>query len=919
MVRRLRCFSDTKSASPSGARCPDLHCGRVNNTLSGGWLAGAGLGVLAGSAVQLQEPALSPVATYGIALAFGLVVLAGLAVLRMRGTRALGLALLAGGLAAWGATGWRAQLRLADALPPALEGRDLEITGVVASLPALRPDGVQFRFDVEAAQLDGRVVQVPARIALGWYRGWNEDALIAGPQSELRAGQRWRFTVRLRQPHGHVNPHGFDYELWLFEQGVRATGYVRKTAASQAELLHAAAGYPVERARQQVRDDLRARLGDVPAAGVLAALAVGDQASIGRDDWEVFRATGVAHLVSISGLHVTMFVWLAGAVIGALWRRSGWLMLRWPAGRAARWGGLAAGVAYAMLAGWGVPAQRTVWMVAVATLLPATGARWPWPMVWGASAVAVTLLDPWALLQPGFWLSFVAVGLLLATGAGAPVPRLHDARPPWAGIAAWRGWAWATGAWLAGRLARGLKTAVPAGLRSQFTATLGLAPLSLLFFHQLSLVGFAANLVAIPLITLAITPLALLGVAAAPLWSAGAWLVDALMAGLEALAALPWASWSAPAAPAWSQAAGLLGAALLVAPLPRRLRVLGAPMLLPLLWPAVAAMPNGQFEVLAADVGQGTAVLVRTARHALLYDAGPQYSRESDAGERVLVPLLRAEGMRRLDVLMLSHRDTDHVGGAAAVLRSPGAALLSSSLEDGHPLRSALAEGSLAVDEPPPAGPDAAGPNAGGLTAAPSPATGRGATAPSHQRCTAGQSWTWDGVRFELLHPQPADYERAAREAVKPNALSCVLLVSANGPAGRRILLAGDVERPQEARLAQQPVPRADVLLVPHHGSRTSSTPEFLDAVQPQLALVQAGYRNRFGHPSPVVLARYTERHIPVRRSDECGAWRWRSDQPPTAGRCQRWQERRYWRAAGATEAQAGANDGPEIAKLPQP
>jgi competence protein ComEC len=875
----------------------------VNNTFSGGWLAGAGLGVLAGTALQLQQAELShPVAHAAAALA-GAVGLAVLAWRRLQGGRALALALLAAGLLAWGATGWRAEWRLADALAASLEGRDIDVTGVVATLPVQRPDGVQFRLRVEAAQLDGQQVRVPGLVALGWYRGWHDDALVAGPQHELRAGQRWRFTVRLRRPHGQVNPHGFDYELWLFEQGVRATGYVRLTANAQAQLLDPAADHAVQRVRQQVRDALQARLGDAPAAGMLAALAVGDQASIARDDWDVFRVTGVAHLVSISGLHVTMFVWLAAALIGALWRRSARLPLWWPAAQAGRWGGLLAGVGYALLAGWGVPAQRTVLMVAIATVLPASGARWPWPLVWGAAAVAVTLMDPWALLQPGFWLSFVAVGLLLATGSpadGAEQPGAGGPRPLPAAAAAW------------------LRTAVPAGLRTQLTATLGLAPLSLLFFHQLSLVGFAANLLAIPLITLAITPLALLGIVVPPLWDGAAWLVQALMAVLERLAALPWASWPVPAAPAWAQATGLLGALLLVAPLPARLRLLGAPLLLPLLLPAAALPPPGHFELLAADVGQGTAVLVRTARHALLYDAGPQYGRDSDAGQRVLVPLLRAEGVRRLDVLMLSHRDTDHVGGAPALLRSPGAELLVSSLEAGHPLLGGAAPAGLAGESvASTAMPGNAGAAPVDASAVDDPAAGPALPPVPHRRCTAGQAWQWDGVHFEVLHPRADDYERAQRETVRPNALSCVLRVSAGG---RRVLLAGDIERAQERLLAAPaaaPALRADVLLVPHHGSRTSSTPEFLDAVQPQVALVQAGYRNRFGHPAPPVLARYQERGITLLRSDQCGAWRWRSDAAPAAGRCQRRLVRRYWHLPEPAGATAGAPDGPELAKLP--
>ena len=272
---------------------------------------------------------------------------------------------------------------------------------------------------------------MPTLLALGWYAGFHEDAAIVQPRQSLRAGQRWRFTVRLRQPHGNLNPGGFDYELALLEQGIRATGYVRDGPAT---LLDAGAGYPIERLRQRVRDAIYAQVSDRRAAGVLAALAVGDQSAIQRDDWDLFRNTGVAHLVSISGLHVTMFAWLAGAAIGAAWRRSARAM-RWSAApNAARWGGLAAAAAYALLAGWGVPSQRTVWMLATVTLVRASRLRWPWTLVLLCAAFVVTVLDPWALRRPGSgsrsWRS-----ALLMSSSPASGDRMRGEDAPFAGLA----------------------------------------------------------------------------------------------------------------------------------------------------------------------------------------------------------------------------------------------------------------------------------------------------------------------------------------------------------------------------------------------------------------------------------------------------------------------------------------------------
>ena len=786
-------------------------------------LGGLALAWLGGIAGQLQQRSLWP-AEVGPSM-----VLVGLcfAVLAWRWKRLFLAGLVGAALLGAGAAEWRSSLRLADALPAALEGQDIAVVGVVASLPQQTSSGLRFRFDVESALQAGVPVAVPPRVSLGWYKGWHEDAVLSQPQSELRAGQRWRFTVRLRRPHGNLNPHGFDLELQLFEQGVRATGYVRDGSAQQ---LDAAAGHAVERLRQRVRDAIQQHVPEPRAAGVLAALAVGDQGAIERDDWDLFRNTGVAHLMSISGLHVTMFAWLASLAAAALWRRSGRLTLWWPAPTAARALGLAAAFGYAVFSGWGVPAQRTVWMLAAVTLLHMLGVHWPWPLVLLAAAVVVTALDPWALLQPGFWLSFAAVALLMGAAPAQPARR---AAPP------------------RGALQRSAAL-LRDGLRTQVVATLGLAPLTLVFFQQISLVGFVANLVAIPLVTLVITPLALLGTFAAPLWTLGGGVVGVLGQGLGVLAAWPLAVFTAPVAPAWAQLAGLAAGALLLLPLPWRLRLLALPLAVPLLLPPRELPGPGEFELVAVDVGQGTAVLVRTQSHLLVYDAGPQYSRDSDAGQRVLLPLLRARGEARIDTLLLSHRDVDHVGGARAVLAALPVGELLSSLEPAHPLL--------------------------GL-------------AHATRRCETGQSWLWDGVRFELLRPPPTDYERA----FKANAMSCVLRVAGRS---RSALLTGDIEMAQESALVVESAEalRSDVLIVPHHGSKTSSTPAFIDAVRPGVAVVQAGYRSRFGHPAPEVLARYRERGIEVATSPSCGAWAWRSD--GTAS-CLRQASRRYWHHPG--------------------
>ena len=769
--------------------------------------------MVAGSACQLQQrqlwsaPVYAPLAAVALAVAV-------LAIVRRTARWRSWAVLLAAAVLAFATVGLRAVQFAGHALPPALEGRDIALTGVVAAMPQRNDGGLRLRFEVESAFVGSQRVALPPQVYLGWYGSQGFEESQRQP-ADLRAGERWQLTARLKAPHGNLNPHGFDYELWLWEQGLQATGYVRAGPKDPPpRRLGATWAHPVEGARQSVRDAIDARVADRKAAGLLAALVVGDQAAIDRADWDIFRATGVAHLMSISGLHITMFAWAASLAIGWLWRRGTRLCLAWPAQHAALVGGIALATAYAMFSGWGVPAQRTIWMLATVGLLRLSGRRWPWPQVWLLACAVVVAIDPWALLQAGFWLSFVAVGVLFASDPGAAP-------------------------------ARGARGRLVAFFREQGVVTLALLPLSVLLFGQVSVVGLLANAVAIPWITLLVTPLALAGVLFAPLWDVAGWALRALGWWLEWLASWPWAVLATAAPPLWAAGAGLLGGVLTVLRLPLAVRALGIPLLLPVLLWQPARPPAGEFELLAADIGQGNAVIVRTSTHTLVYDSGPRYSRDSDAGHRVLVPLLRALG-ERVDTLMLSHRDADHTGGAAAVLAMQPQAALVSSIEDDHALQ-ALRK---AV------------------------------------RCEAGQRWRWDGVDFEVLHPQAGDYAAGA----KSNAMSCVLRIA----TGRQsALLAGDIELAQETRLVGLSV-RADVLLVPHHGSKTSSSAAFLKAVQPRIAIVQAGYRNRFGHPAPPVLERYRQQGVQVLQSPQCGAAWWRSARPGTI-ECQRAIAFRYW------------------------
>ena len=756
---------------------------------------------------------------------------------------------------------WQAQQRL----NPMLGGREILLLGVIASLPQQTDISVRFRFQVQSAfELNqASSVVVPEWIDLVWYDRESAEMMKGSLWADLKAGDTWQFSARLKAPHGTINPGGFDEALWRWEQGVMATGAVTTTKrAAVPKKIKSSWLYPIAQARQHVRSEIEKKLlqGDAQSrslAGVIAALVMGDQAAIQAADWDLFRATGVAHLMSISGLHITLFAWVMAAAIRGIWRVSALcgsrLCLRWPAPHVALLAGTLMATLYALFSGWGLPSQRTVMMLWVVCLLRLAGTKWPIFWSLGLALWVVVALDPWAMLQPGFWLSFVAVGVLMFNAPAHSADRTQiedvDAKMMQKNV------------WLSiclkmvGQIFQTTRNL----LREQWVVTVALTPLAVLFFGQISWVGLLANLVAIPWVTWLVTPLALLGIFVPPLWLVASWALQPLIALLTWMASFQGSVWLLPTPPLVVALMAMGGGLLLLQQWPWALRSWGVLFILPIfLWQVPRPAP-GQFDIWFADVGQGNAVLIRTTHHALLYDAGPLYSETSDAGQRILVPLLQRMGVK-LDRVMLSHRDADHTGGAAAVLRAHPQADLWGSLEEGHPL----------------------------------------STLRPVQACMAGQKWEWDGVQFELLHPLFSDYPKLAGS----NALSCVLRVDASQQASSKMshvrqkasaLLVGDIEAAQELamlqRLALQPV---GVLLVPHHGSQTSSTNDFIEALKPHWAVVQAGYLNRYGHPSPRIVQRYETQGVPLSISSECGAAYWQSTQPQELS-CEREVRRRYW------------------------
>lgn len=736
----------------------------------------AALAILAGVGACLSLPALPPWPCFAFAFACGVGAWLHSERWRLAGALSLG----------FGLAGLHAAAGLAQQLPQALENQERMLSGRIVGLPQSEPRRTRFRMLVDASAemppaLRGKEVQ------LSWYDDF--DATEPGPRTSLAAGARWRVRARLRAPRGLRNPGGFDSEAYALAQRVAATGYVRE--ADRARPLSPPTGIDAWRER------LSRRIAEqVPQASskFVRALALGDTQALVDRDWEILRANGLTHLIAISGFHVGLVAGFFALIAGAIWRlHPGWAR-RLPRQHAAGAAAVAGALMYAAVAGFALPTMRTALMIAVVA-----AARWSRRPQRGAeslalAAIALLFADPLAVLAPGFWLSFAGVAWLL---------------------------------WCLPPLPGAVRRPIRDFFGAQAIATLGLLPLSATLFGQASLAGPLANLAAVPWWSLVVVPLSLLGLGAESLcegagaffWRWAARAFDATWPWFEALADTGVAAYGLSEAAWYALPLASLGAFWLLLPRGTPAKPLALLLWLPLLWPQRGLPESGEAELTAIDVGQGLSVLVRTSEHALLYDMGPAVRDGYDAGERAVLPTLRALGVRRLDRVVVSHADNDHAGGWEAVRRS-------------LPIADALAPEGSRVQRTRP--------------------------------CLAGAQWRWDGVRFRVLHPPP-DFPYLGNEA------SCVLRIeTAHGAA----LLTGDIGEVIERRLLRQAPAdvRADVVWVAHHGSRGSSDPAFVAATGARYALVSAGYGNRFGHPNPGVAERWREAGAGVPTTFESGA-----------------------------------------------
>lgn len=753
-------------------------------------------------------------------------------------------------------TTWCAQARLADQLAPALEDKVTRLSFRVTGLTADR-DGAR-RF--EAQVLDSPVVGVPQRILVNWTPAaqWGGasgvKAVPASPRlPEVIPGQIWRAALVLRRPHGTANPASFDYEGWMFARNVRAIGKVRGEPVLLEDRPAATTEVLIARARHAVRNAMREALGERRYAAVLIALAIGDQDGVRAEDWRVFGRTGITHLVSISGSHVTMLAAMGACCAMWLWKRIRVGRLpaceRLPARLVGAGVAVAVSWGYCLLAGWGVPARRTFLMLAVAA--SGLGARAPLApsRIVCAAAALVIAADPWAPMATGFWLSFGAVAVLLGAGASA-------AQIP-------------TSATLGGRL----RVVFVAAARLQWLITLAMLPVLAFLFQQASASSPLANAIAIPAITFIVTPLALAtgifavipgldGLAAATGWGAHQALAWTLVP-VQWLAHVSWATLDVAQLPWPLLLTAMLGVGWALQPPGLPGRWAGWCLLLPALTWHPVRPGVGDWRLVALDVGQGSALVVSTRSSDTLFDTGPAMG-QSDAGERIVAPALRAFGIRSLDSLVVSHPDLDHAGGLQGVLSAVPAVRAFASYD----LKASLDR-------------QAAKRIAGGRVHGPDQV----------RECLRGMRWTVDGVRFEFLHPPPKHSGRGLKTGAS-NARSCVLRITGKHHAA---LLTGDIGVKEERAIVAAGMAPVDLVVVAHHGSRSSSSPDFVRASGAIHALIQAGRHNRFGHPDPGVLNRWNDAGATIWRSDWHGAVTAQSGAGGLELQAQRQTHRRYW------------------------
>ena len=682
-------------------------------------------------------------------------------------------------------------------LPVALEGRDVRTVVRVVSIPVDKGHMHRFQAEIENAHAQ----RLPRRVQLSLYAG----------QADLRPGDRLDAVLRLKRPHGYMNPGGFDYERYLFSRRMGATGYIRRF-----ERLERADDHSPEVLRHRLYQRLRTLA--TPNIGAVIALALGERGLMDAEHKRLLFTTGIGHLFAISGLHIALVFGFILLIFKLLWSRFFLRFSLLPTMSAAAVPALLSAAAYAWLAGFTIPTQRALIMLSCVVLGMWLRRRIALINTLMLALLAVVVYDPLSTLTTSLWLSFCAVAVIA----------FYLSLNPWHKPRAW--------------------------LHLQMILPLALVPVSLWFFTYGALAGVLANLAAVPLVSLLILPCVLLAVLCVPLMPE---LCALLVSGADLLLAWMWRGaafltrvevmqwFHRP--PPWSYAFAVAGIGMVLLIGTWRHRSAAAVLFLPLMVSAADPLPQGAFEAVFLDVGQGLSVVVATRRHTLLFDTGPTYRSGFSTAQAVVIPYLHWRNTKRIDMLLASHGDSDHAGGIDAITAA-------------FEIKRRLGSRDVAAQRA------------------------------DFEICREGDEWSWDGVRFQVLYPDE-------HNPFTGNDGSCVLKVSAGEHA---VLLTGDIEAPGERRLLarRRTALPASAMLVPHHGSLSSSSEALIAAVAPVVAVVASGYRNRYDFPKPAVVRRYLRACVRLFNTAHSGALSLRFT--PGDGmepRFYRHARRNYWHA----------------------
>jgi competence protein ComEC len=738
-----------------------------------------------------------------------------------------------------------AKWQLSYLLEEAFSGQNIVISGRISSVPVISGDVQRFVFDVDSHRILDRHGQsrketrFPGKIRLSWYYG-----------QPVNAGEKWQLQVRLKPPHGFMNPGGFDYEAWLFQQAIQATGYVRKSELNQRK--RAASWWSINSIRQSLGekiDDIVRKKRNTDNNGTSAsslslvkALAIGDKSSISTQQWRVLANTGTSHLMAISGLHIGLAALFTYVLIRRL--TPVFIMKRIPAQHVALIASILVAMLYALIAGLSIPTQRAIMMLSVLSVMIIIRRNSRPVDSLGFALLTVLLIDPLAVLSAGFWFSFSAVAVIFVSLTAAQ--KQKSLQPSF--------------------FAR-LYSILKQWVRLQLAISIFLLPLSLFMFQQASLISPLANLLLIPYVSFLVVPVVLVAIffsfllpdAADLLFNFSAMLLDFIWPVLSFLSAQPYAFWI-------KGDVGIIElllatAAMLLIFFSRQIfskqwlsfpvinavnkqhqgtinnvalwlfRIIASLLIIPLFMANTQTIRAGEYQLTILDVGQGSAAVIKTQNHTVVFDAGAIFSDKMNAGSSVVIPYLRSQGIRKLDRLIISHGDSDHIGGAQVILDSyPESDVIGQDIEN-------LVTGNKREN--------------------------------AKQHCEQGIQWQWDGVDFEFISPDIKNISQL--QAEKRNNRSCVLRVSSQSGS---VLFTGDIEKKIEYQLLKKYADKlpSDILIVPHHASNTSSSQEFIQAVKPKISVISVGYRNRYMLPSSRVISRYEALNRELIQTDKSGA-----------------------------------------------